>query len=76
MQELLEEALGRRLTCHRNIEKALFDKGLIIINHTSYPCPVTETGEKYYQYPAKDEAGQEILLPHSGVFIRTAANLA
>lgn len=76
LQELLEEALGRRLFCHRNIEKALFDKGLIIINHTSYPCPVTETGEKYYQYPAKDGTGQEILLPHSGVFIRMAENLA
>lgn len=65
LQEILEQATGTALSFQKNIRRAEFTGGLLVINHSSYPCRIREEGKKYFQYPV-DNA---LLLPRSAVFI-------
>lgn len=65
LADLLQEAAGIRSDMRKGIERAAFEKGEIIINHTSFPYETRQKGEKIYQYPVNES----LLLPHSAVFI-------
>lgn len=65
LQEILEQATGTALSFQKNIRRAEFTGGLLVINHSSYPCRIREEGKKYFQYPVDDA----LLLPRSAVFI-------
>lgn len=64
--DILRDTAGICGKTERKIEKAYFENGEVIINHTSYPYFVKEEGEKLYQYPVNDS----LLLPHSAVFVK------
>lgn len=64
--DLLKDAAGIRSHLCKRIERAYFEHGEIIINHTSYPYTVCQEGEKLYQYPVNDS----LLLPRSAVFVK------
>ncbi len=50
----------------RNIESAVFDDCMVIVNHTSQPLNINFTGEKDFQYDINDE----IIMPRSAVYIK------
>ncbi len=64
--DILKDAAGINTTLCKRIEKACFENGEIIINHTSYPYTVCQKGEKLYQYPVDDLQ----LLPRTAVFVK------
>lgn len=66
LEDILKSTAGLETNLQKKIERACFDNGEIIINHTSYPYEVRQSGEKVYQYPADDG----LLLPHSAVFVK------
>lgn len=65
LQEILETALNTSLVFQKNIQRAEFTGGILVINHTSYPFHVQEEGKKHFQYPVNET----LLLPRSGVLI-------
>ena len=67
---LLEEKFGTTLTRKKGVERAEFENGTVIVNHSSYPCRIDEPGTRYFQNPELyQDLGSKILLPHMGVFI-------
>lgn len=64
--DILKNAAGIETKERKNIERAFFENGEIIVNHTSYPYELQVEGEKIYQYPVNDS----LLLPRSAVFVR------
>lgn len=67
--DILKNAAGIETKERKNIERAFFENGKIVINHTSYPCELQLEGEKIFQYPVNDS----LLLPRSAVFVRYPA---
>lgn len=65
LQEILETALNTSLVFQKNIQRAEFTGGILVINHTSYPFHIQEEGKKHFQYPVNET----LLLPRSGVLI-------
>lgn len=66
LADIFMEAARINTALCKRIEKAYFENGEIIINHTSYPYMVCQEGEKLYQYPVNDT----LLLPRSAVFVK------
>ena len=67
---LLEEKFGTTLTRKKGVERAEFENGTVIVNHSSYPCRIDEPGTRYFQNPELyQDLDSKILLPHMGVFI-------
>lgn len=66
LADILKDAAGISTDFRKRIERAYFENGEIIINHTSYPYTVCQEGEKLYQYPIDDS----LLLPRSAVFVK------
>ena len=66
LADLLKAEAGIETKQEKMIEKAYFQNGEIIINHTSYPYEVSARGMKLYQY----QVSESLLLPHSAVFIK------
>lgn len=64
--DILKDAAGINTTLSRRIERAYFENGEILINHTSYPYTVRREGEKLFQHPVDDV----LLLPRSAVFVK------
>ena len=50
----------------RNIETAVFEDCMIVVNHTSNPFELDIDGEKLFQY----ETDGRLLMPRSAVYIR------
>ncbi len=48
---LLEEKFGTTLTRKKGVERAEFENGTVIVNHSSYPCRIDEPGTRYFQNP-------------------------
>ena len=67
LADILKDTAGMETKLQKNIERAYFANGQIIINHTSYPFYVEQEGEKQYQYPVNET----LLLPHSAVFVKS-----
>jgi len=66
----LEEKFGTTLTRKKGVERAEFENGTVIVNHSSYPCRIDEPGTRYFQNPELyQDLDSKILLPHMGVFI-------
>ena len=51
----------------RNIETAVFDDCMIVVNHTSQPMEIDIDGEKLFQY----DINGHTLMPRSAVYIKT-----
>jgi len=50
----------------KNIETAVFENGLVVVNHSSYPVLLSNLeGKRHYQQPINED----LLLPRSAVFI-------
>lgn len=50
----------------KNIETAVFNNGIVVVNHSSYPITLTQlAGKRYYQQPVNDD----LLMPRSAVFV-------
>jgi hypothetical protein len=50
----------------KNVETAVFDNGIVIINHSSYPVLLKKlSGTKHFQY----YVNEDLLLPRTAVFI-------
>lgn len=64
--DILKEVSGIDAGYEKRIERAYFENGEIIINHTSYPYEVSRDGKKLYQYPVNET----LLLPHSAVYVK------
>ena len=64
--DILKEVSGIETAYEKRIEKAYFENGEIIINHTSYPYEISGDGKKLYQYPVNET----LLLPHSAVYVK------
>lgn len=66
LADILKDSAGISTNLCRRIERACFENGEIIINHTSYPYMVSQEGEKMYQYQVNDS----LLLPRTAVFVK------
>lgn len=49
-----------------NVETAVFEDGVVVINHTSQPIEIEGEGEKVFQYDINDK----MLMPRSAVLIK------
>jgi len=54
------------------VETAVFDNGIVIINHSSYPVLLEDLKSiKHFQYPINED----LLLPRSAVFIEIGGEI-
>ncbi|UJF31425.1 type 1 glutamine amidotransferase family protein [Paenibacillus hexagrammi] len=69
--DIAKDLIGRHLkpSCgfhQTNVETAVFDNGIVVVNHSSYPVLLKAlVGQRHFQYPVNED----LLLPRTAVFI-------
>lgn len=67
MEDIFQsEGIEKYSVCGRNIETAVFEDCIIIVNHNSQPIEININGEKLFQY----DINGHTLMPRSAVYVK------